>query len=75
MIRKHTRNGPEAPLIFGLDPLKERDARHIATNGEDHSPARRALAWRTLKKARGQTCAGTILAATIGLTAAREVTK
>jgi hypothetical protein len=42
-------------------------AQRIATNGSEHSPTVRALAWRTLKNARGQTMnSQRILCATLG---------
>lgn len=42
-------------LVFGFDPLKIADAKHIIAHPEDFTPARRTLAFRTVKAASGQT--------------------
>ncbi|ATG47617.1 hypothetical protein CEW89_08540 [Celeribacter ethanolicus] len=42
-------------LIYGLDPLRVDHAKIIAANPEDHPAMRRALAFATLKTARGET--------------------
>jgi hypothetical protein len=48
-------------------PKTPEGAQHIATNGSDFTPTIRALAWRTLKNARGQTMnSQRILCATLG---------
>ena len=42
-------------LIYGLDPLRVDHAKIIATDPARHAPLRRALAFATLKEARGET--------------------
>ena len=42
-------------LIFGLDPLRLDHAQIIIDTPQNHSALRRALAFRTLKEARGET--------------------
>lgn len=42
-------------LIYGLDPLRVDHARIIIHTPERHTPMRRALAYATLKEARGET--------------------
>lgn len=42
-------------LIYGLDPLCVDHARIILSTPERHSPMRRALAFATVKTARGET--------------------
>jgi hypothetical protein len=42
-------------LIYGLDPLCVDHARIILATPERHSPMRRALAFATVKTARGET--------------------
>lgn len=64
--RTKSRLGPNAPLIFGLDPLDIDHARIIISDGANHSPARRILAWRTLKEARGETIAPVKLREALG---------
>jgi hypothetical protein len=42
-------------LIFGLDPLRIDHAQIIIASPHNHPALRRALAFRTLKEARGET--------------------
>ncbi|MBU2867838.1 hypothetical protein [Pacificibacter marinus] len=42
-------------LIFGLDPLRIDHAQIIVATPQNHPALRRALAFRTLKEARGET--------------------
>ena len=54
------RTAPSAPyfvnnLIFGLDPLRLDHAQIILGAPHNHPALRRALAFRTLKEARGET--------------------
>ena len=42
-------------LIFGLDPLRIDHAQIIVDTPQNHPALRRALAFRTLKEARGET--------------------
>ncbi|SEL23994.1 hypothetical protein [Pacificibacter marinus] len=54
------RTAPDGPyfignLIFGLDPLRIDHAQIIVGAPHNHPALRRALAFRTLKEARGET--------------------
>ena len=54
------RTAPDGPyfvkdLIFGLDPLRIDHAQIIVDTPQNHPALRRALAFRTLKEARGET--------------------
>lgn len=63
-------NAPEPPghgLVYGLNPLRVAHARLILIDGANHSPARRIVAWRTLKEARGETIDPMKLREAIGL--------
>lgn len=61
--------GAKAPdLIFGLDPLNADHAALIVTDCGNHTPLKRALAWRALKAARGRgTRKSRVIAQTLGL--------
>ncbi|MGJ8561709.1 MAG: hypothetical protein ACSHX3_15875 [Litorimonas sp.] len=54
-------------LVFGFDPLKITDAKHIIAHPEDFTPARRALAFRTVKQARGETVSPDIIRDAFGI--------
>lgn len=60
--------GTKSPdLIFGLDPLRVDHAEIIATNPEHYPAGRRAIAFRTLKEARGETVDPALIRKAFGL--------
>ncbi|WP_417257376.1 hypothetical protein [Celeribacter sp.] len=71
--RTHTRLGPDAPLIFGLDPLNIDHAKIIVQNGTEQPRGRVAVAWRTIMEANGTRLDGDKLRQAFGLRLQSEV--